>query len=141
MKRVVLLLALLPACSGYDPADGVTAAPELMPTCLAAAERWGAATGLLPACDSGRPMVAGRVRGAPAGHTDGDAVTIEMREDCLGLYVAHELAHVMAGGGDGDHPRDGSLMAAQPPSCDAPINAADLEFVCAGAPCAWKAEE
>jgi len=141
-RWVLVALALLTGCTGYAPADGVTAAPELLETCLVAAERWGEATGLLPSCESGRPMVAGNVRGVPAGHTDGARVTVEMTDPaCLELFVAHELGHVLAGGGDGEHPRGGSLMAAQPPSCGALITSADVSFVCGGAPCAWEQTE
>lgn len=130
-------------CTGYAPAEGVTAAPELYEACTIAAERWAEATGLLPTCDAGRPMVAGNVRGTPAGHTDGKRVTIETgRLECLDLFVAHELGHVLAGGGDGDHPRHGELMAAQPSNCGVPLNEADLDFVCeARGDCAWRQPE
>lgn len=134
------LLAL--ACTGYAPANGVTAAPELYAACTIAAERWAEATGMLPTCDEGRPMVPGNVRGAPAGHTDGERVTVEMdRPECLELFVAHELGHVLAGGGDGDHPRHGDLMSAQPSACGALILAEDLDFVCDTAPCLWRQPE
>lgn len=104
---------------------GVTAAPELRLACEQASAEWGLATGIYPACDAGRPL---RLETPPEGfsgwtYQDRVAIAPGFSEAFLAPLVAHELGHVMFGGG---HPLNCSLMCADSLG---PINQGDLDWV------------
>lgn len=158
----ILAAVLSSGCGqpGFPPDTGVLVLDmPLLPACEQARDRWYEATGIVLACDEGRPLYFGEMHSkCAAGETGEHLVRIRDRPnpECPELLtgqpdwpdaypeamlniVAHEIGHVLAGYRNGTHAEDG--LMARSVRDESIITTSTLEWLCETAPCRWLEEE
>jgi hypothetical protein len=128
-----------------DAAVALRAAPETLPFCELAEQRWFDAAGLIIRCHEGPGMLVAWDVMPPelaeyGGYADPQAGSVVMSreyEHAWGLIATHEIGHLLRSG----HPANGSLMNRQPAGVGVPITQEDLAYICEARFCPWQIPE